>query len=196
MDFIQRDPVTGQGMRVTNEGRGAVDSINLTHIAHESQDDGTAYILATDFVALTTTGSFNGLLYFKNTDSQNRHFHIHHFRVCAGLCAAGSTLQVKVIENATTGTLISDANAAVTNNMNSTSSNTFGGNAYAASGDGKTITDGVYYTQFINHAPGHSVQNYDGAIIIGKNDSFAIEVKPSVAMTTCIELIGYFEHHD
>ena len=193
MDMYIKDPVTSDAMRVTEEGRATIDSVLLPKIAHVSQKYGEAFILASGFIALTTTASFNGMMYFKNTDAQNRNFKIHHFRACGGLCAAGSTLQVVVYINPTTGTLISDAVAGYENNMNTTNSNTLGGLLYAPSGDGKTVTDGTYFTQFINHAPGHSIQEYDGGIVIGKNKSFTIVVKPSVAMTVCIELIGYYD---
>jgi len=186
---------TGKGYKslVTEENRFGVDAISVPHITHESEVYGLGYIISTGFIPLTTTASFSGLLYIKNTDSLGRSFHIHHFRVCSGLCAAGSTLQVQAKIDATTGTLISDANAGTVNNMNTNfSANILDSVVYSASGDGKTVTDGTQFTQFINHAPGHSLQDYNGAIVLATNSSFVIEVKPEVAMTACIELIGYY----
>ena len=37
--------------------------------------------------------------------------------------------------------------------------------------DGKTVTDGNFMTQFINKAPGHSIQDYQGAMILYNGDS-------------------------
>jgi hypothetical protein len=177
-----------------NSNKLLVESTSLPFIAYESEDQANSFLVASGFIALTTTGSFNGMLYMKNTDSQNRNFHIHHFRVCSGLGAsASSTLQIQCKLNATAGTLISDANAATVTNMNTNSNKAFGGDVYAASGDGKTVTDGSSFTQFINRAPGHSIQDYDGSIVIGNGVSFTIECKPSEAQTVCIELIGYFK---
>jgi len=186
---------TGSGARakVNKEGRLTVDAVTDKHITHEAKDDGEAYVLASGFIDLTTTGSFNGLMYIKNLSS-DKHFHIQRLRVCGG--ATGS-VQFKILKNASTGTLISDANAAYSTNSNFASGNELEGRCtvLGASGDGKTVTDGEYFTQFIQKTAGHSIQEYDGIIMLHKNHSLAIVAKPSAAMTVCVEVLGYYEEH-
>lgn len=191
--YIKGAGVNGEVALVSKKGHLLVNSVVESTMAYESEQNGNGFIIATGFIPLTTTGSFNGVLYLKNTDTKNRPFHIEHLRVCASLAAAGSSLQVQLKRDVSTGTLISDANNAIKSNINDDSGNTFNGDAYTASTDGKTITNGVDFTQFSNAAPGHSIQDYEGAISISKNRTLSIEIKPSVAMTVCIELLGYFK---
>lgn len=189
--FLEDGKGSGYKAQVTKEQKLAVDAINTTHLAHESKDDGEAFVIATDFISLTTTGSFNGLLYFKCTTS-DQNFHIEKIRICS---SGTGYMQIEVTKNPTTGTLISDANAALTNPLNFGSSKVINGRAdvYSASGDGKTVTDGDKLTQYINKSPGHSHQDYEGSLILHNGDSIAITCKPSIATDICLELLGYFE---
>ena len=134
--FLEDGKGTGYKAQVTEEQRLSVDSIVTSHLAHESQDDGEAFIFASGFISLTTTGAFNGLLYIKCTTSES-HFHVSKIRTCS---SATGFMQLKIIKNPTTGTLISDANAATTSTLNFGSSKSTSGRAdvYSASGDGKT----------------------------------------------------------
>lgn len=110
------------------------------------------------------------------------------------MCSAETGyVQIRAIRNPSTGTLISDANSADKLSANAGSSVVFDGLAYAASGDGKTVTDGDNWTQFINRSPGHSVQDYEGAIVIPGGKSMALTAKPSVSMTICVEVQLWFE---
>ena len=194
MEVIVKSGVgSGNTAEVTTEGKISADAVVLEHIAHESEKYGNAFLLSTGFISLTTTGSFNGILYIKNTDSESRHLFLQQLRVCGGLCAAASTMQVIIYKNPTAGTLISDANDGFNENANSTSSNLFGGDVYVASGDGKTVTDGTHWSNFQGHAPGHSTEEYRGSVILGKNDTLAVVLKPSVAMDVCMEAVIYFK---
>lgn len=178
---------SGRQAAVNSNNKLESQAITIPEIAFLSAEKEQAWIIATGFVALTTTGSFNGLVYLKNTSTKP--LHIETVRSCSD--NSGSS-QVKIIKNPTTGTLISDANDAVITNANLTSTAEFGGIGYTASGDGKTITDGTDTTQFINNSPGHSIQQYQGAVVIGQGDSFALVVKPSAAGNVCCEIVCYF----
>lgn len=176
---------SGNGAGVNSENRLEVQAVTQTRVADVSERDGEGFIIASDFISLTTTGSFNGVLYLKNTNTKD--VLIQRIRVCSD--ASGSA-QVRLIRNPTAGTLISDANLADQLSSNAGSNKTFAdfGLAYSASGDGKTVTDGSNWSNFINRSPGHSVQNYDGALILPRGSSMAVTVKPSASTTLCVEV--------
>lgn len=182
---------TGNGYQaaVNSNKQLEVRSVSRPVSAFISQNTGGCFIVASDFISLTTTGSFNGLVYIKNT-STVQDLHIEKLRTCSDTTG---DLQLRLIKNPTTGTLISDANSADVGNANFSSAVTFTGLAYAASGDGKTVTDGTNFSQFINRSPGHSIQEYEGVIILGPGNSIAVTAKPSTSLTVCVELQCYFE---
>lgn len=165
-------------------------SIVEDRMADISNRTGESFVLATDFVSLTTTGSFNGLIYVKNNNDKT--LYIQRIRTCS---TATGSVQCILISNPTAGTLISDANLSDQRSANMGSNEVFSnfGLSYAASGDGKTVTDGDQFSNFINRSPGHSIQEYNGAIILPKGSSIALSAKPSVATTVCVEIQGWFE---
>lgn len=147
----------GNEAGVNDNNKLETQAITIPEIAFLSAEKERAWVIATGFVSLTTTGAFNGLIYVKNTSTLP--LHIETIRSCSN---HSGSMQVKLIKNPTTGTLISDANSALVTNANLTSTANFSGVGYGASGDGKTITDGDDATQFINGSPGHSIQQYQG----------------------------------
>lgn len=181
---------TGKGYKakVNSNSRLETFSISEERIADISKT-GYSFLIGSDFISLTTTASFNGLLYIKNNSSTKDLF-IKTIRICAD--GTGS-VQCRLIRNPTTGTLISDANAADNLSANAGSNVNFDGLAYSASGDAKTVTDGSNWTQFINKMPGHSVQDYQGAIVIPNGQSVAITAKPSASTDICVEVQAWFE---
>ncbi len=182
---------TGKRVRVTNTNRLETFSITESRLADISLRDGESYIITSDFVSLTTTASFSGMLYVKNTDTSKNLF-IDKVRVC-GTGTSMNAMQCKFFKNPTTGTLISDANDGIVLPANLGSNVTFTGDVYAASADGKTVTDGTQFSQFTIHLPGHTIQEYDGALILPGGSSLAIVVQPSAATTACIEIQCWFE---
>lgn len=174
--------------KVNKDNRLETFSINEERIADVSKS-GYSFLLASDFVSLTTTGAFNGIIYIKNNSSTKDLF-IKTIRVCSD---GSGSVQCRIIRNPTTGTLISDANKAEQLSSNAGSNVTFDGLAYAASGDAKTVTDGSNWTQFINRSPGHSIQDYQGAILLPNGQSMALTAKPSVSTNLCIEVMAWFE---
>lgn len=175
---------------VDSKNRLKTLSVSESRFADISRQEGLGFLIATGFISLTTTGSFNGIVYIKNTSAEAKDLLIGKIRTCSD---ASGTMRVKTIKNPTAGTLISDANSATVNSANFGSSQTFGGLAYSASGDGKTVTDGSDASQYINHSPGHSIQEYDGLLVIPKGSSFALVVQPSAATTFCAEIQAWFE---
>jgi len=180
---------TGKGFSaaVNSENMVLTESLTIKQIAFESDRHGDAYVLNTGFVNLTNTAIQNQILYFKNTSGEN--LFVEKVRVCGGL-AMDVTMQCLVTANPTAGTIISDAVPALKASLNLSSSNEFEGLAYLG-GDGKTATGGYQLSNFQGHAPGHSIQEYDGALILGRNDAVSISVKPSAALSVCVEVICF-----
>lgn len=182
---------SGKRAKVDTNQRLETFSVTEKRMADISKRNGNSFIITSDFISLTTTASFNGVLYVKNTDSSKLIF-IDKVRVC-GTGTSMNAMQCKFIKNPTTGTLISDANAGIAIPSNLGSSEVFTGTVYAASADGKTITNGDQFSQFTVHLPGHSVNEYDGSIILTGGTALGIEIKPSAATTACIEIQCWIE---
>jgi hypothetical protein len=189
--IIEDGTGSGSKAKVNAQNRLETFSVIESRISDISNREGKSFILTSDFVALTTTGSFNGMIYIKNTDT-SQDLYIDRVRIC-GTGTSMNAMQCRFVKNPTTGTLISDANDGISVAANLGSNEEFAGTNYAASGDGKTITDGLQFSQFTIHLPGHTIQEYNGAIIIPGGSSMAIEVKPGAATTACIEVQCWFE---
>jgi|TARA_Y100000310_G_scaffold90528_2_gene87820 hypothetical protein len=183
----------GTPVNVSADERLETSSINISRSSDISSRTGDTFIFSTDFISLTTTGSFNGVLYIKNIDA-NCHFHVERVRVSGG---TSGSLQCKLIGTPTTGTLISEANAGNANptNLASPKQATNRITVYSASGDGKTVTDGTHLTQWIVGTPDNSLQQYYGSFILEQNKALALVCKPSVAMDVGVEFYGYFEEN-
>lgn len=178
--------------KVNKNNRLETFSITESRMADISLRDGLSYIITSDFVSLTTTGAFSGMLYIKNTDSSKNLF-VDKVRVC-GTGTSMNAMQCKFFKNPTTGTLISDQNDGIVVPANLGSNETFPGLVYAASADGKTVTDGTQFSQFTIHLPGHTIQEYDGALIIPGGSALAIAVKPSASTIACLEVQCWLEN--
>ena len=185
---------TGKGNRakVNDNKRLETFAVTESRIADVSLRDGESFILTSDFISLTTTASFNGLMYIKNTDADKILF-IDKIRICGTGTMMGYT-QTKLIKNPTAGTLISDANVGISVPSNLASNVDYSGLNYAASGDGKTVTDGTQFSQFTVHLPGHTTQEYQGNLILEGGSSMAIVTKPSYATEICVEIQCWFEN--
>lgn len=177
----------GYVAEVTPENRLKTESLNVSEITNESVD-GNAFSMDSGVLALTTTGSFNGLFYLLNSNESYR-FHIVKIHV-----SGTQNAQWKVTRNPTTGTLISAPSGAITpRNMNHSAGTTFKGTvSYGA--DGKTITDGGTLLTLI-HGVGFRDLNFDGSEILGNNDSLSISCKPYVAGDFSVTVLGYYETH-
>lgn len=183
---------SGNRVKVNDSKRLETFSVMESRMADISARNGNSFILTSDFISLITTGSFNGMMYLKNTDPTKLIF-IDKIRICGTGSSMGS-LQTKFYKNATTGTLISDANAGITVASNLGSNNDFPGTVYSASADGKTITDGTQMSQFTSHLPGHTTQEYDGMLILPGGASLSIVAKPSYSTEACIEIQCWVEN--
>jgi len=180
---IQSGDHHGYSARVNKEGHLLTHATTLRKLTNESYG-GRAFYLSSDFISLTTTGSFSGIFYIKNTSDND--LHIAQLRTC-GLAST----QWKLIKNPTAGTLISGASAGYASNLNFESGNPFIGNVYKGA-NGNTITNGSHMSQWINGV-GHSTTDIDGAIIINHNSAIALLCQPSAATTVCANILAYYD---
>jgi len=187
---------TGKGykLQITELNRAETDATTQTRIADISLREEQAYTISTGFISLTTTASYSGVLWIKNTDTEGRDMFIEHIRVCGTGAGTMSmeALQCIVYRNPTTGTLISGASAAYKANNNFGSANEFNGVAYKGV-DANTITNGDWFTQFTTHIPGHSVVDFNDSIILPKNASIGFALKPTDTCEICMEVNCHFE---
>jgi len=178
---------TGQGFiaGVNKDSRLEVLATAQSRVTDVSETSGEAFLIASDFLSLTDTSVFNAVLYIKNTSEKD--VLIDKVRTCS---SESGSLQLRLIMNPSAGTIVDDASPADYLSSNSGSNKTFAdfGIAYAASGSGKTITDGDNLTQFINRSPGHSIQDYSGSLVLARGGSMAITCKPSASNTVCVEV--------
>lgn len=192
--IIQDGTGTGYQLKVNELNRAEIESTSQTRIADISARIGQAYTIASGFISLTTTASYSGVLWIKNTDTEGRDMYIEHIRVCGTGTGSGmmEAVQCVVYRNPTTGTLISGASAAYTENNNFGSANEFNGLAYKGA-DGNTITNGDWFTQFTTHIPGHSVVDFNDSIVLPKNATIGFSLKPTIACEVCMEVNCHFE---
>jgi len=175
---IVRDPYTMQGGKINAEGQqvGQVE----THVeAREHAEKGEAFWLATGFIALTTTGSFNAVFYLKNT-SESKNIHIGKLRTCSNqIC------EWKMAHTISAGTLLTDETDAQQMNLNVLATTPLNANAYKGA-DGKTMT-GIEVPTWINGI-GHSQPDFAGSLILKPTASIAFSVKPAAAGDACLTL--------
>ncbi len=178
---------SGRQASVDHEHRIMTDAQTTTALALATIK-GDAFWVATDFIALTTTGSFSGLCYLKNSGT-TRKLTFHKLRVC------GTNIQqVQWIKKPSTGTLISGGTTITPENLNSASSAKFLGTAKKGA-DALTVTDGTLWSQMVCEI-GHCEEILDGALILGPDDAIAVVTKPSVAGTYCAAFLVSYGNGD
>lgn len=174
---------TGKGYKakVDKNGQVSVKASTQSEASFISHEQGGAYIIATGSFTSVTSGE-SGLLYIKYTG--DKQLHIANVRTC------GTGVQKwRMYKDVTTGTLVSGANAASVNNANITSKNVLDEISYKGV-DGSTITDGTVMDQWINNG-GHSSEEFDGIVVLGKGDSIAFSCEVSSSIDVCIRVICF-----
>lgn len=182
--MIINDPSTSEGARVS---KNRMHTFSLIEYPMESfSHTGDAFTIPTDFVALTTTASYTGLLYITNT-SVTHNIHIERLRSSS---TVGCLWQA--IKNPTAGTLISGGTAVIPVNYNFSSGRTLTGTTKKGV-DAQTVTDGTLMEQWQTGVYEARERNYDGAIVLGAGNSLAILCKPSAAATVAATLSVWME---
>jgi len=186
MTIIEDGTGDGFDAKVNSANQLETFSVSRNEMTNVSISDGDTYLFASgDFINITTTGTETGFLYVKNT-SATKNLHIQSIRSC------GDTIQKwKVFTGVTTGTLVSAATAGSSNNINQTSSNSADVTVYKGV-DGSTRTNGTMIEHWINNV-GHSIEVFDGAMVLGRNDSITLTLETDTAGDYCARVIGYYE---
>ncbi len=144
---------------------------------------GDAFNAPTSQITLTTTGSYSGLLYLKNTTS--RDIHIGGFSLTSDVAG-----QWRIIRNPTTGTLISGGSDIVPANLDFASGAAFQGDTKEGV-DAQTITDGSIVSDW-NLPAGRTPVSTGGSVILRSGNSIAITFKPSVAGDASLSMNFFF----
>lgn len=172
----------GYKAKVNSAGQLIVLAESLEQIA-DSAIAGSTYYSPTDFINLTTTGSYNGVLYFKNTSSVP--FKLYSIRMSSSVA-----VYWKLVKNPTTGTLITAGTTLVPVNTNFASGSLFTGTVLKGA-NGLTITDGTHAAQVYLVAGAFNMQ-LDGGLILLQNTSLAILGKPTATGDVAVTLLGYY----
>lgn len=187
---FQFEDGTGTGFKAKVDANNRQETFSYTRC--DCSDNairlGQAYEFATGaFIAPTTTAE-HAIFYLKNTSS-TQSLLIHTIRTC------GSVVQQWILyKNDTGGTIVSDANAGVEENLNFQSANVAVADVFAASAAGKTRSGGTWLSQWINDA-GHSNIDFVGGLVLGSNDSITLTVQNVATATTlsCCRIHAYYE---
>lgn len=174
-----------------------VDARNRQHVFAYSRRDsadaairlGQAYEFATGLFVAPTTTAEHAVLHLKNT-SATLALLIETIRTC------GSVAQKWILyKNDTGGTIISDANAGVEQNLNFQSTNVADADVWAPSAAGKTRSGGSWLSQWMNGV-GHSEIEFKGGLVLGRNDSLTLTVQNVASATTlaCARIHAYYEN--
>lgn len=165
---------------VTGDNRLKTEAVTVSELS-ASTEDGKTFIAASDFVTLSTTGSFSGIFYIKN-DTVDRDFHIDSIRTCNDMFAYW-----RIKKNPTTGTLISSGTSLTPVNGDF-NIGTVDSMTVKSGSDGATVTDGTLVGTHMQ-GTGHSVQEFKGGVDLPPGTSMAIECKPSAAGDVCIQMV-------
>jgi len=149
---------------------------------------GNAFFAHSGFVALTSVGVNNGILWIKN-ESSNKNFRI------GRLVISGTMVQKwRVVKGATTGTLITAGTLAVPDNANFQSGTIFSGQMRRGA-DGLTVTDGKSISHWVNDV-GTITFEWGGAVLLGTNDTISFECDPAVAGDVHVSVFGHSEDQE
>ncbi len=175
----------GQGTKakVLSDNRLAVNSAQQ-HLAVTAAENGNAYVVASGLISLTTTGVYHPLLYFQSSAD----IHLHIRRVVFNIDYEKVTTAAWF--NPSGGTIVANEVAAVALNTNLSSGKQFPGLVYSGV-DGDTITGGLgpVPIRYANAPlPIESVEIF----VLGRGNSVALGVNPTVAVTVGITAILYF----
>jgi len=174
---ILRDPASSEALRITSTGQANVLAEVHTEARHHSIS-GEVFIISSGFVTSSATGdTFAAILYFKN-DSTTKSVNVGYFRTCNEVAS-----KWRLTKNPTS---ISNSTAVTPENINFNSAVTLDGTTEYGSAT-STVTGGTVLGTWIQNGPGHSDPDFGGALILGPNDSFCLEMAPfaSVAGEVC-----------
>ena len=185
MSRLEGTDPSGSGIneqKVNKEGQALVFSTVQSELEHESEQNGSGYVWASDIVNAGSTNDTTLLV--KNTSDV--HLHIDSIHIACGSVASEFTIHLPTTEVTVTA---GSGGAVVTGtNLNTTSSNV--ADASAASNESNNSQGNVINTVFL--AIDRSLIIFTPGLILGKNKSLGVD---SVEDTTeaAITIIGHYE---
>lgn len=183
---FQIDDGTGKGGPAKVAGN-RLYTFSLTESPMEKfGSEGDAFWLATDFISITTTASFTGVFYLKNTHG-TKQLHIAFWRQSSSVGT-----QWRVIKNPTGGTLLSSGTDIIPENSNFASGKVASA-VFKKGADAQTITGGSLIGQHMTGVYQALNLPIDGAMTLVTGNSIAIECKPSAAGLIGITMTIWYE---
>lgn len=188
MSFIDDGTGKGYKAKVNNNNRLFVEAITIPRPSYYSELDESCYLIATEsFIDISTTSVDNAIMYLKYNGEG--HFHVVNIRTCGN-----GAQRWKLLKQPSTGTII-DASATITpQNINLESNKTLTSVSYKGA-DGNTFTNGTIIDNWIN-AGGHSIEEFDEALILGKGDSIGLTCEVTAAISICARIYGIEDSGD
>lgn len=185
---------TGKGYeaKVDSDYRLAVSAVSRD-LSSESARIGENYNINTGAITLTTANE-SAVAYIKNNDDKD--YIIKEVIIILGASTGGSgDLEVALIRNPTTGTIISGAtDMDIIANRNFGSTRPFNGLAYKGA-EGNTITDGSVFSDTTRTSAG-TVISFDADVIeLPKGASIGVNITPqsgNTSMSVKVAFVGYF----
>lgn len=166
--------------KVDNSFRLLVDSVSRTQ-AERAILKGDGYNLNTGLISLTND-SESGVFHIEYT-GQNR-LVIEEVLVILGDSTSGSGVgTIKIIKNASTGTLISNGLTATQTNRNFSSSKTLTSNIYKGA-EGYTVTNGDTFARTTRSDFSSPVSFSAEIIVIGRSNSLSVTYTPPSGNTS------------
>lgn len=185
MAIIEDGKGSGVRAEVDDENRLKVFSNQNSLNSHVSRKDEGSYVFSHDgYISMTTLDTETGILHIRN-DSTTKDMYIVSIRTCGNVIN-----KWKLYKNSTGGTLIGDQTLGNAQNINVKSNSTAEATVYKGA-DGKTVSGGSMIGHLINDV-GHSDEAFDGALILGRNDSIQLSVEVSAAGQICCRVIAFY----
>lgn len=175
---------TGKGysVKVNSDNQMETYTVAEPKSSYVSNAKGSSYLLATGgFISITSGES--AVFYIKYTGEKL--LHIDSIRSCGN-----QSQKWRMYKDSTGGTITSGA-AAVKGNANLTSSNSLSATVLKGA-DGLTVTGGSVMENWINNM-GHSIEDYQGAVIMGKDDVIVLTCEVDTAADVCVRVLCYEE---
>ena len=187
MSYLIIEDGTGSGNKAkVEDNKLQVESVSVPKVSDVSEYEGAAFVLATlDFVTLTNVQE-HAVFYLKYTGDKK--LHINKIRTC------GTGVQKWLLyKGSTGGTIVSSGTSVGATNINLASSNILSTTAYRGA-DSLTQTGGTVFENWINNG-GHSEEDLNGALILGKNDVIVLTCTNAATIDVCVRVQCY-EHGD
>ena len=187
MTIIKDGTGTGNTLEVDEKGRLQTFSTFQTELVSATKT-GNAYSLSTGIITLTSDND-SAIFYLKSNETSPIVIHSILIEIGASTGGSGDVIQTNIIAP-TSGTVISDASAAIVANLNATSSNTLVADVFKGAEE-KTVAGGIS-VGFIRHLSQNFIIN--AGFILPKGSELAVSFQPpsgNTSLNTSLSLLVY-----